>query len=72
MCAGKDCRKRCEYVKVRAELEPTCDVLDCGRGRVPPGPVVVVGPTSETPVVLGSSGRSDTARTYSGRCKTAR
>jgi hypothetical protein len=52
MCAGKDCRTRCEYGKVRAELDRHCELIDLKCVDICAGPVVVVRPTSDSPVVL--------------------
>ncbi len=52
MCAGKDCRTRCEYEKLRAELDRHCELLELKCVDICSGPVVVVGPTSDTAVVL--------------------
>ncbi len=52
MCSGKDCRTRGEYGKVRAELDRHCELLDLKCIDICSGPVVVVAPTSDTPVVL--------------------
>lgn len=52
MCAGKDCRKRCEFAKMHDELAERCDVVDLGCVGICNGPVVVVDPAAEQPLVL--------------------
>lgn len=51
MCAGKDCRKRCEFAKVRGALEAHCDVLEMECVGLCNGPVVVVDPDGPKPAV---------------------
>lgn len=52
ICAGKDCRTRCEYPRVRADLEPRCQVVDVACVGICSGPVVVANATSDDPLVL--------------------
>ncbi len=50
MCAGEDCRKRCELVKLRAALDAECEVIELkcvGNCR---GPVIVAPPASKCPL----------------------
>lgn len=51
MCAGKDCRKRCEFAKIRAELDAACDVVEFRCVGICNGPVVVTGADSDEPKV---------------------
>ena len=41
LCAGKDCRKRCEFGKVGKVLDRHCDVVELKCVRLWDGPVVV-------------------------------
>jgi hypothetical protein len=52
MCAGKDCRKRDEFAKVHHELSERCDIVDLRCVGICSGPVVVVRPTSDQPLVF--------------------
>jgi hypothetical protein len=52
LCAGKDCRKRGEYAKIRNALEDRCTVVDVTCVGVCSGPVVVANPMSQAPLVL--------------------
>ena len=52
MCAGKDCRARCEYSKMRRALERHCDVVELACVGICKGPVVVAHPHSEAPLVF--------------------
>jgi hypothetical protein len=52
LCAGKDCRTRCEYRKVRTALDDHCTVIDIKCVGLCAGPVVVAHPTSDRPLVL--------------------
>jgi hypothetical protein len=52
LCAGKDCRKRREYAKIRDVLGDRCTVVDVECLGICSGPVVVARPTSEAPLVL--------------------
>ena len=51
LCAGKDCRKHCETIKVRKALDRDCVVVDLKCVGVCSGPVVVVDPASSKPAV---------------------
>lgn len=51
MCAGKDCRKRCEFPKMRDSLDKQCDVVDLKCIGLCNGPVVVVDPAGAKPLV---------------------
>lgn len=52
ICAGKDCRKRCEYARLRADLEPRCDIVEVACVGICSGPVVVANADSTDPLVL--------------------
>ena len=52
MCAGKDCRKRCEFAAVHDELVEQCDIVDIRCVGICSGPVVVVHPTADQPLVF--------------------
>ncbi len=52
MCEGKDCRKRCGFDKLHDELVKRCDVVDLGCVGICSGPVVVVRPTADEPLVF--------------------
>ncbi len=52
LCAGKDCRKRGEFAKVRHAVDERCVVIELKCVGICSGPVVVAHPTSETPLVL--------------------
>lgn len=52
VCAGKDCRKRCEYTRIRADLEPRCDLIELTCVGICSGPVVVANADSAAPLVL--------------------
>lgn len=52
LCAGKDCRKRCEFAKVRTTLRRAHDVVELSCVGICDGPVVVVRPDQNKPVVL--------------------
>jgi (2Fe-2S) ferredoxin len=51
LCAGKDCRKRCEFSKIRVALDPHCDIVEVKCVGICNGPVVVVRPASKAPIV---------------------
>lgn len=51
ICAGKDCRKRSGYVKMRKVLDQHGQVSDLKCVGLCKGPVVVASPDSENPVV---------------------
>lgn len=51
MCAGKDCRKRCEFAKIREELDAACDIVEFRCVGICSGPVVVTGADSDKPRV---------------------
>ncbi|MFK8023385.1 MAG: hypothetical protein AB8G26_05405 [Ilumatobacter sp.] len=40
LCAGKDCRKRCEFAKIRDELDVGAHVVELGCVGICSGPVV--------------------------------
>lgn len=52
LCSGKDCRKRPEHAEVRHALAEQCTLLEVKCLGVCKGPVVVLRPTSKTPLVL--------------------
>lgn len=52
LCAGKDCAKRCEFAKIRATLRAEHDVVELACVGICSGPVVVVRPEADKPVVL--------------------
>jgi predicted metal-binding protein len=52
LCAGKDCRKRCEFAKVRDTLSKKCDVVDLTCVGICSGPVVVAHADSDEPRVF--------------------
>ncbi|MFN3258607.1 MAG: hypothetical protein ACE37B_23230 [Ilumatobacter sp.] len=52
LCAGKDCRKRKEFGKLRSELDDQCTVVDLACVGICSGPVVVVNPASKQPLVF--------------------
>ena len=64
MCAGKDCRKRCEFAKIRVELDAACDVVEFRCVGICSGPVVVIGADSDKPQVY-SKLRSKSQRRHS-------
>lgn len=49
---GKDCRKRNEVEKIRADLDGRCDVIEMRCVGICQGPVVVAHLETETPVVF--------------------
>jgi len=51
MCAGKDCRKRCEFAKMRDSLDAQCDVVELKCIGLCNGPVVVIDPERPKPAV---------------------
>lgn len=51
VCAGKDCRSRCESAKVRSILDGRCEVIEMKCVGLCKGPVVVVDADSASPVV---------------------
>lgn len=51
LCAGKDCRKRCEFAKVRKVLAEDCDVVELKCIGLCNGPVMVTSVDSESPSV---------------------
>lgn len=51
LCAGKDCRKRCEFPKLRKNLEQHCDVIDLKCIGLCNGPVVVTDPDTQSPAI---------------------
>lgn len=51
LCAGKDCRKRCEFAKIRDALDAQCDVVELRCVGLCNGPVVVIDPACDKPVV---------------------
>ncbi|MEL6894140.1 MAG: hypothetical protein AAFP84_21295 [Actinomycetota bacterium] len=52
MCAGKDCRKLCEFAKMHDLLAARGDVLELKCVGICKGPVVVVNPTSKDAAVF--------------------
>ncbi len=52
LCAGKDCRKRAEFPKMRAALAAQCDVVELSCVGICKGPVVVARPAGAAPIVL--------------------
>ena len=52
MCAGKDCRKRCEYSKMRRALEDGCTIIELKCVGICEGPVVVVCAGSDNAAVF--------------------
>ena len=52
MCAGKDCRKRCDFAKVREDLQVSCDVVDLACLGLCNGPVVVLDAELKNRMVL--------------------
>lgn len=52
MCAGKDCRARKEFPAVRKELAACGDLLQVDCLGLCAGPVVVVAPAADQPVVI--------------------
>ena len=51
VCAGKDCRKRCEFEKLREALDQRCDVVELRCVGLCNGPVVVLEPAGPEPAV---------------------
>lgn len=51
LCAGKGCRKRCEFAEVRKVLDRDCDVIELKCIGLCNGPVVVAQPDTDSPVV---------------------
>ena len=51
LCAGKDCRKRCEFVEMREALGADCDVVELACVGLCNGPVAVLDLGSSKPVV---------------------
>jgi hypothetical protein len=51
LCAGGDCRKRCEFAKIRDALDAHCEIVELKCVGICSGPVVVTRPTSDRPVV---------------------
>jgi hypothetical protein len=52
LCAGRGCRKRCEFAKVQKALDRECDVLELKCIGLCDGPVVVVvHPGPDSPAV---------------------
>lgn len=52
MCAGKDCRKLCEFSKIRSALEKRCDVAELKCVGICSGTVVVTNVDSAEPRVF--------------------
>jgi hypothetical protein len=52
MCVGKDCRQRTGFAKMHDELVERCDVVDLKCVGICSGPVVVVHPTADQPLVF--------------------
>jgi hypothetical protein len=51
VCAGKDCRKRGEFAKLRDALDEQCDVTELKCVGLCNGPVVVLDPQGAKPAV---------------------
>jgi len=71
LCAGKDCRKRDEFSKVRAALEPRCALVEVECVGICSGPVVVARPDTQDPLVFSKlrskQHRKDLVRMIDGR-----
>jgi len=52
LCAGKDCRSRCEFSTTRDALQAHCDVVEMRCVGICKGPIVVAHLDSAEPVVL--------------------
>ncbi|WP_040491971.1 (2Fe-2S) ferredoxin domain-containing protein [Ilumatobacter nonamiensis] len=51
LCAGKDCRKRCEAAKIRDSLADGFRVVELKCVGICSGPVAIVDPGSDRPIV---------------------
>lgn len=51
LCAGKDCRKRCEFAKMRDVLEAQCEVLEVKCVGLCNGPVIAIDADANKPLV---------------------
>lgn len=52
LCAGKDCKKRCEFAKMYDALDARCDVVELKCVGICSGPVVVAHAASDAPIVF--------------------
>lgn len=52
LCAGKDCKKRCEFAKMRDALSAQCDVVELKCVGICSGSVVVTDIDSDDPRVF--------------------
>lgn len=52
LCAGKDCKKRCEFAKMHHALAKQCDVVELKCVGICSGPVVVAHADSDEPRVF--------------------
>lgn len=52
LCAGKDCKKRCEFAKMYGALAKQCDIVELKCVGICSGPVVVAHAASDQPRVF--------------------